>query len=215
MKPSSSNSSNTLIMATLAVLLVLELTSAFAAAYPASYSAYYSPMGLEEPNPNYVNLQQAIERIRQAFIQNNELENKNDIDRLTVADLLDLGKAAFDIWFSKYQEELRLNSLLEIDDVGKRSQMASLRDSQIDRFSLDRILKRRVDFGSQRGHTGQKEYALREQQRIYPRERRGSLIDCSEILSKAGLDFGTRQSDAGSIENCLMTLRTELNRLGK
>lgn len=40
-----------------------------------SYSAYYnSPIGLDEPNPNYINLQQAIERIRQAFIQNNELE---------------------------------------------------------------------------------------------------------------------------------------------
>ncbi|XP_066251957.1 uncharacterized protein [Euwallacea similis] len=215
MRPSPSNSSNTLIMATLSVLLVLELTSAFAAAYPASYSAYYSPMGLEEPNANYVNLQQAIERIRQAFIQNNELENKNGIDQRTVVDLLNLSKEAFDIWFRKYQEELRLTSPLNVEDIGKRSQIASLRDSQIDRFSLDSMLKRRVDFGSQRGHTGEKEYALREQQRIYPRERRGSLIDCSEILSKAGLDFGTRQSDAGSIENCLMTLRTELNRLGK
>lgn len=50
---------------------------------------------------------------------------------------------------------------------------------------------------------------------LAPRVRKQSLVNCAEIMSKSQLDFGTRQSDAGSIENCLMTLRTELNRLGK
>lgn len=45
--------------------------------------------------------------------------------------------------------------------VNYRSQIAELRGSQINRFTLDGTLKRIADFGSQRDHTGQREYALR------------------------------------------------------
>ncbi|XP_076253083.1 diuretic hormone class 2 isoform X2 [Rhynchophorus ferrugineus] len=72
---SSSNTGSSLLIMVLSVLVVFEIASTFAAAYPASYSGYYSPIGFEEQNPNFINLQQAIARLRQAFIDNNDLEN--------------------------------------------------------------------------------------------------------------------------------------------
>uniref|UniRef100_A0AAR5Q2N1 Diuretic hormone class 2 n=1 Tax=Dendroctonus ponderosae TaxID=77166 RepID=A0AAR5Q2N1_DENPD len=69
---SSSGNYGSLIMLALAALLVLELTTTFASAYPARYSAYYASIPLEE---------QLIERIKQAFIEDNDLENsKRGID---------------------------------------------------------------------------------------------------------------------------------------
>ncbi|KAL1506442.1 hypothetical protein ABEB36_005808 [Hypothenemus hampei] len=138
--PNNRSSCKSIILMALAILLVYELASSVAEAYPASYPAYYSPMGLEEQNPNYVNLQQAIERIRQAFMQNNEIENTN-------TENLDRG-------------ELQ-NKPIEL------------------------------------------------------RVRRRPRINCSQFFSKGGLDFGTRQNDPGSIENCLRTIRTELHHFGK
>ncbi|KAH1020733.1 hypothetical protein HUJ04_010346, partial [Dendroctonus ponderosae] len=158
MKYSSSSSNyGSLIMLALAALLVLELTTTFASAYPARYSAYYASIPLEE---------QLIERIKQAFIEDNDLENKNHIDQ-AISDLLELSKGAFDIWFQHYQEKLKLMLIENISDGdkkqsnAKRSQIAELRGSQVNRFTLDGTLKRTADFGSQRDHTGQREYALR------------------------------------------------------
>uniref|UniRef100_A0AAR5Q2Z2 Uncharacterized protein n=1 Tax=Dendroctonus ponderosae TaxID=77166 RepID=A0AAR5Q2Z2_DENPD len=154
---SSSGNYGSLIMLALAALLVLELTTTFASAYPARYSAYYASIPLEE---------QLIERIKQAFIEDNDLENKNHIDQ-AISDLLELSKGAFDIWFQHYQEKLKLMLIENISDGdkkqsnAKRSQIAELRGSQVNRFTLDGTLKRTADFGSQRDHTGQREYALR------------------------------------------------------
>ncbi|CAG9769125.1 unnamed protein product [Ceutorhynchus assimilis] len=160
--PSTSSNCGSFIMMALAALLVLEITSTIVAAYPASYSGYYSPLGLEEQNPGYVNLQQAIARLRQAFIDNNELENKNNVEQ-SITDLIELNKVAFDVWFGNYLEKIRMRSD-ENDDKhmeAKRSQIAEVRGTQLDRFTLDGTLKRTADFGSDRGHTGQKEYAIR------------------------------------------------------
>ncbi|KAH1020735.1 hypothetical protein HUJ04_010348, partial [Dendroctonus ponderosae] len=115
--------------------------------------------------------------------------SKNHIDQ-AISDLLELSKGAFDIWFQHYQEKLKLMLIENISDGDKKQSNA-------------------------KSTITEKPELVPESNTMEPRVRKQSLVNCAEIMSKAQLDFGTRQSDAGSIENCLMTLRTELNHLGK
>ncbi|XP_050312970.1 uncharacterized protein LOC126748008 [Anthonomus grandis grandis] len=206
---SSTVTCGSLVMIALASLVVLEITSSFTEAYP-SYSGYYSPMGYEEPNPYQIpNLEQAIMRLRAAFADNNELENKNNIG-LSMVELLELTREAFDLWLKHYQEKLvEADALVEGQPQSpqtKRSQLAELRGSRIDRFSLDGTLKRTADFGSDRGHTGQKEYALRTiSTRSRPSEKKSVIAD-----------FGTEgQREAANIVNKILGHNKLLQDVGK
>ncbi|KAF7269850.1 hypothetical protein GWI33_017130 [Rhynchophorus ferrugineus] len=147
--------------------------------YHILYSGYYSPIGFEEQNPNFINLQQAIARLRQAFIDNNDLENENSVDQ-TVSDLLDVSRLALENWFYYYEQELKsaltsrdlkvknasrisanlMDGQFENPDK-KRSEIYTVRRSGLNKFVMDRGNKRKADFGSQRDATGKQAQELR------------------------------------------------------
>ncbi|XP_030767568.1 uncharacterized protein LOC115891268 [Sitophilus oryzae] len=177
---SSNNCGTSVLIMILSVLVVFEIASTFAAAYPASYSGYYSPIGFEEQNPNYINLQQAIARLRQAFIENNDLENENNVEQ-AVSDLVELTKAALENWFYYYEQDLKYlinnydfnsKNLLHFSDLipdrhvikseEKRSGIFNDKRSLRNKLAMDRNIKRKADFGSERGTTGVQAQQLRQ-----------------------------------------------------
>ncbi|XP_018565090.1 diuretic hormone class 2 isoform X2 [Anoplophora glabripennis] len=75
MKPSMVNSSTTSVLVLVLVGIVLFVTTTNAAPHSPKfyYPAYYSPLSFDGQNPEY--LLQAIARLREALINDNDLEN--------------------------------------------------------------------------------------------------------------------------------------------
>ncbi|XP_023311916.1 uncharacterized protein LOC108906342 isoform X1 [Anoplophora glabripennis] len=125
MKPSMVNSSTTSVLVLVLVGIVLFVTTTNAAPHSPKfyYPAYYSPLSFDGQNPEY--LLQAIARLREALINDNDLENVwKRSPSLNPGD-------DFPMWGKYYENQ------------------------------HEKQKKRKTDFGTDRGYSGQQEHNMR------------------------------------------------------